>query len=445
MSTFPPAMFSGRSITVKLIVLAVLIVLLLIPAYLITGLVNEREGRREEVLKDIHGSWSQRQSLVGPLLMVPYRMDSGESRGKVGYACFVPQKLDIGGTLQTETRYRGIFQTTLYTADLKINGSFSPADLARLGVPETAILWSQTTLVMGLSDLRGVKDAVTVTWGDQQLPMEAGGAGDIPVGMHAQVPGEMVRSAAGPTDFSLSLSLKGSQGLSLVPVGKVTTAALRSAWPAPSFRGNFLPDQRQVTDAGFDATWKVLDVNSGIPAAWLADPRGSSALASTNAFGVDLPTMVDNYRNTLRTTKYAVLFIVTLFAVFFFSELFYGRRVHPIQYLLAGCGVVMFYLLLLSLSEHIPFLWAYLTASAAVVLLMAGYAQGSFHRVGITMTIAGTLSILYAYLYSLLQMEDYGLLIGSIGLFVALAAIMYATRKVDWYKLEEIGPRAVAG
>lgn len=426
-------------------VLAVLILILLVPAYLITQLIGERESRRSEVLEDIHNSWAQRQSVVGPLLAIPYRLsEAGDGRGRVGYACFAPQKLGITGALKTETRYRGIFQTTLYTADLTLAGAFGPADFDKLGVPSNAVLWDQATLVIGLSDLRGLKENVAVTWGDQSLAMDTG-ADQVPTlgaGMHVLLPAESLQSMAGTKDFSLKLSLKGSQGLSFAPVGRATTATLQSAWPAPSFKGRFLPEQRQIGGNGFEATWKVLDVNSGVPVAWLVGPRGTTPDMTAATFGVDLPLLVDNYRNTLRTTKYAVLFIVTLFAVFFFSEVFYGRRVHPIQYTLAGCGVVMFYLLLLSLSEHIGFALAYLIASLAVVLLMAGYAQGSFHRRGITVAIAGTLSVLYGYLYSLLQMEDYALLIGSIGLFVALSAIMYATRKVDWYALEEMGAKA---
>lgn len=284
--------------------------------------------------------------------------------------------------------------------------------------------------------MRGVKDPVVIQWDGQGLPTEAGTGSPTTLGpgLRTPVPAGSVRATSGQTRFSFHLRLKGSQGLTFVPVGKVTSVSIRSPWTAPNFRGTYLPERRQIGPSGFRAVWQILDVNRDLPQAWIGERQD---LASSASFGVDLPILVDSYRSTIRATKYALLFVFSIFAIFFFMEIFDDRRIHPIQYLLVGCATVVFYLLLLSLSEHVAFPVAYLTASLAVVALIGTYVHGVFGRRRMTTTVIAILSALYAYLYALLQMEDYALLLGSMAMFLALAGIMVATRRVDWYKLEQ--------
>jgi inner membrane protein len=235
--------------------------------------------------------------------------------------------------------------------------------------------------------------------------------------------------------FAFDLNVNGSSTFRILPLGKQTTMKLRSTRGKPSFSGAFLPDAREVNDTGFVASWKVLDLNRNIPPAWL----GGLAEIRNSEFGVDLRVPVDNYQESDRATKYAAMFIGLTFLTFFLIEVLSQIRLHPIQYLLVGLALVIFYLLLLSLSEQMSFGLAYSIASAAVVLLATSYIGAVLTSKVMTALVGGIFALLYSYLYVLLQLEDWSLLIGSLGHFAILAAVMYLTRKIDWYTLKEKG------
>lgn len=421
------------SITVKMVTVGLLILFLLVPASLISSLVSEREGRRSASLREVQKAWSERQTIRGPVLVVPLRVAERSEKAGTVYrvidSYFLPERLDVQGALDTETRYRGIYKTTVYTAKLRFTGSFAVPDVAGLGLAAPEPLWSSARVAVGLSDLRGLKDEPAIQWEGTARPLEAGTPGEGPLRGLAL---RLTEAPRGKTTFSFDLDLRGSEALQLLPAGRTTTVSLKSAWPTPSFTGAFLPDTRSVTDAGFAASWKVLHINRSLPQAW----TGARDDLDGALFGVTLMTPVDGYTSTLRSTKYAILFIFLTFLVFFLIEFFDERKLHPIQYLLVGAGIVLFYLLLLSLSEQMRFPWAYAVSSLGVVAVITGYAHGVFERRRVTATVGVTLTGLYAYLYTLLQLEDYALLLGSLGLFLALCAVMYATRKVDWYGLE---------
>ncbi|HSY61648.1 MAG TPA: cell envelope integrity protein CreD, partial [Cytophaga sp.] len=224
---------------------------------------------------------------------------------------------------------------------------------------------------------------------------------------------------------------------------KKTSVTLHSAWGNPSFEGYFLPDSSIITDTSTYATWKILQLNRNYPqyglGAFIRESEQAAGLQegqSDSSFGVRLMLPVDEYQKTNRSAKYAIMFILLTIVSFFFVEIINKKRVHPIQYLLIGFGIVLFYILLLSISEHLNFDSAYWISCAGIVLLIGAYTQSIFKRIKITLLISGILLILYVFFYALLQLQNYSLLMGSIGLFIILGATMYLTRNIDWYKEE---------
>ena len=231
------------------------------------------------------------------------------------------------------------------------------------------------------------------------------------------------------------MNLNGSGQISFLPLGKSTSVKLSSTWKSPSFNGPFLPDEREVNEQGFNATWKILNLNRSYPQQW----AGKNEKVAASAFGVKLFHPIDEYQQTMRSVKYAVLFITLTLVAFFLTEVINRVRVHPIQYLLIGSAICLFYLLLLSISEHSSFGLAYLVSSAASTGLVTLYSRSVLKSMPVSMTICGLMSFLYGFLYITLRLEDYALLIGSTGMFAVLAMVMYLTRKVDWYGVSENG------
>jgi inner membrane protein len=430
-----------NSVIAKTFLVGLLILVLLIPTAFIGVLISGREDRRNQAVNEIHSSWSGSQTVIGPLLTIPVRVSAKDDKGRIVWntveVLVLPDDLKIQGGIDTEPRYRGIYQTIVYTTHLTLTGSFSVPDFDRLGLKDDAVQSDQATVSLGLSDLRGVKDNAPLEWAGRRIPLDAGaGPAGVTQALTALVPAESLRAGAKNIPFALELNLKGSQSLYFVPVGKTTTVALKSAWPSPAFKGLFLPDERTVSASGFDARWKVLHINRNLP----QTSTGGALDFAPTAFGLELMIPVDQYVSAERAVKYEILFVFFTFLAFFFIEHFQTKRLHPIQYLLVGAGVVLFYLLLLSFSEQMPFPLAYALSAAAIVSVIGGYAHAVFGRASITGIVVSILAGLYAYLYTLLRLEDYALLLGSLGLLFALALVMHLTRRFDWYAVE--GPAA---
>lgn len=425
---------------IKLVTIFFLAIMLLIPTAMIRSLVVERKSRQAEATSEIVSKWGNEQRITGPILAVPYYTydldkDNKKTNEQKQLAYFLPDRLTISGMMLPEVRYRGIFQVAVYSTNIKVNGSFNSLNL-NLSGKYTVIDWKGAFLTIGISDLRGINDSISFSWNDSWLECEPG----VKIG-------EMIKSGITvnnilekePEDesftFSAEISLKGSQNLSFVPVGKETVVNLNSAWSNPSFEGAFLPVSREVSDDGFSASWRVLELNRNYPQKW----HGTIHNLDESAFGVSLLLAVDSYQIAERSMKYAILFISLTFMVFFFVEILRKLKLHPIHYILVGIGLVLFYLLLLSLSEHLGFGWAYIIASFGIIALITSYSKGIFKNNKLTLMMAGFLVILYSLLYILLQMQDYALLLGSVSLFVILAIVMYLSRNVDWYSIGRRG------
>ena len=424
----------GRSITFKLILVGILILLLLLPVSMVKGLIREREWRQARVVDEINAKWGQAQTVAGPILSIPYQKvveyETGKPSVVTCYIHLLPDRLQVQGSIDPQVRYRGIYQAVLYQSEVVIEGRFSHPVIDNDRIPEETILWQAAFVAMGITDMRGIRESIAGTFGGQPLLMEPGVETSDIFAAGVSAPVALERGAQG-YDFRLIVALNGSRQLSFAPVGRTTAVTLQSPWPDPSFTGAFLPVERAISPSGFTARWNVLHLNRNYPQSW----TGSGHTLDDSAFGVQLFRPVDLYQQAMRTAKYALMFIVFTFMAFFVSEVIHRMRVHPVQYLLIGLAIIIFYALLLSISEHTSFASAYLVASTAVVCLIAAYAKTILHNAAVTALVAGVLATLYGYLYILLQLEDYALLMGSIGLFVVLALVMYMTRKIDWYGL----------
>jgi inner membrane protein len=426
-----------ESVMLKILSIGFLILILLSPVSMITGLVGERQHTHDSAVEEVSAKWGFAQTIGGPVLTVPYlvhiRVDSNDVRTETRQAHFLPHDLRVEGTVVPEIRYRGLYRVILYTAALRISGDFARPDFARLGIAESDIVWKDAALSVGVTDMRGIRDSVPVTWGEQRFRTEPGvrETGVFDRGVNASVPESAGWLPEAKRSFTVVVNVNGSRDLSFLPVGKETTVRLTSAWQHPSFGGAFLPDQRDISANGFSASWKVLDLNRGFPMQW----TGSLGSQDSSAFGVTLVQPVDRFQKVTRATKYAALFVTLTFLAFLMVEVMRKKRLHPMQYLMVGLAVVLFYALVLSLSEHVPFAAAYLTAAAATVGLVCGYARAVVKEWSAALWIGGLLTSLYVYLYVLLQLEDYALLIGTLGLFVILGSVMFLTRKVDWYAI----------
>lgn len=431
-----PSFYETNVIFIKALVVGFLILALLIPTAMISGLISERESTQQAATQEVSSKWGDRQTITGLVLTLPYYAYARDTANRlirtVEYAHFLPNLLNIKGKIQPEKRYRGIFEVVVYKSDLQFSGNFKNLELAKLNIDPKDVLWEKAFVGLGISDLRGVKEQVKIKWNGSENLFNAGLETNqvIESGISANVP---IRpdSVSQIFDFQFDLKLNGSYWLYFAPVGKESIVDLNSDWASPSFSGSFLPDERQVSEKGFTAHWKVLHLNRNFPQQWLGNAQNITGAS----FGVDLILPADSYQQTTRSVKYAIMFLALTFTVFFFMEVLNGKFVHPIQYILVGLALCIFYVLLLSLSEHLGFSVAYWLASGAVVSLITFYARYVLQNNLLTGVLSGVLLILYGFLFVILQLEDYSLLFGSIGLFLALALVMFFSRKIDWYKI----------
>ena len=422
-----------NSVTLKMITMGTLVLLLLIPAWMIESLIREREGRRGQAIHEISQKWGNQQTLTGPILAVPYLVHAVDDDENVittrQRAFFLPDVLHVDGTLEPETRYRGIYEAVVYRSTLRVSGSFNPPDFSIWSINAGDILWDEASLHIGLSDLRGVDEQVVLDWNGQSLLFDPGITVDrlVESGISAQK--LMLSADSGPIDYAFDLTLKGSSSIMFTPVGKETNVALTSAWDTPSFDGAFLPDERDVSEDGFTASWTIFHLNRNYPQQW----RNANVNLLDSSFGARLLLPVDQYQKTMRASKYAVLVIVFTFLVFFFAEVRNKERIHPIPYLLVGLALCLFYTLLLAISEHSTFGISYVVSGLATIGLITLYTRALFVKQYLSWIVAGVLSTVYVFVFVILQLEDFALLVGTVGLFAALAITMYLSRSIDWF------------
>jgi inner membrane protein len=424
-----------RSITLKIVSVGILILLLLIPTAMIRNLISERQSRRDSVVKEISQKWGGSQTITGPFMTVPFKTYFEDKDGKrqfdLGYLHILPETLDIEGEIEPEVRYRSLFEAVLYNIRLHFKGSFKLPSISQLNIDSNNILWDKAYLSLGITDMRGIQDGIIMSFNKTHYDANPGlkTTDLVPAGVSTLVKTISPNEA---NSFSFDLNLNGSQQISLVPVGESNTVRINSSWPSPSFNGAFLPADHEVKKDGFSASWKILHLNRNYPQLW----EGAQYKVTESAFGVRLILTADIYQKSMRLAKYAIIFLFFTFATFFFSEIMNKQRIHPIQYILIGIAILIFYTLVLSLSEHMHFNYAYILSAASVTLMISGYAKAIISNSRFALSVLGILAILYCYLFVVLQLEDYALIMGSIGLFIILAVVMYMTRKINWYEIE---------
>ena len=447
-----------ESTTLKIIALGALFLALLIPLAMIQGLVRERGRNKTQVAHEIASSWGQPQIVVGPVLSATYRCTddpavSGNGCHKRRHTIqhVLPTVARWEGVLSPQERHRGIYETVVWAGALSFRGSYPrvPGEIEQSGSKLTLI---GAQVGLGLSDLLGVQEGSGLKRGSDIVSLRAG-AGTLTVpqqAVHVELSdSEVVESAAGAgargetLEIELALNLHGTRQLHFAPVASDNSVSLTSAWPSPSFGGRFLPHQQTVGSDGFEAEWRVSGFGNTFPERWWGDTSNLQP-AHASAFGVDLITPVDGYQLTTRATKYGALFVLLTFTTFFLLEVTSPVRLHPMQYLLVGAALCLFYLLLLALTEHLGFAVSYLVASIGVVSMISGYAISILRHLRWGLFLLAGLSALYVYLYVLLELEQMALLMGSVALFVILAVVMFITRDLDWYSLERNTRRAEA-
>ena len=419
----------------KALIIGGLTLFLMIPGFMLQDLVEERQERQKEASTEVGEKWGQKQVVIGPVLSIPYKdyeKNDSVTVEVIRFAHFLPNDLRVDGRLMPEKRYRSFYEIVVYNSNIHIEGQFAPIDAKVLSIAPDQLILKDAFIAMGISDLRGIEEQITMRWNQDSTTFNSGIATNdvLSTGISALVP--VAVDGKTPYLFSLDLTLKGSESLFFAPIGKEPQLKLASNWPTPSFDGAFLPDDRQVTDQGFSAFWKVLHLNRNYPQNWL----GSRNDITETTFGVNLFLPTDHYKKTLRTTKYAFILIAMTFLVFFFIEILNKKSVHPFQYLLIGFALCIFYALLLAFSEHINFNIAYWMAAPMTIGLIGVYAWNILGDRRLGGLVSGILLLLYGFIFTIVQLKDYALLIGSLGLFMTLALVMYLSRKIDWYNLD---------
>lgn len=421
------------SVSFKMFLVGFLVLLCYIPSLMVYGLVAERQGRQYEAINEISSKWGAAQTVSGPMMNLPNVIRARDEKGVVFdqtvNAAVAPKSVQVEVKVDTEIRYRGIFRVPVYTAEIAVSGVLSAAKA------DGRVLQNQITLDAGVSDLHGLVEQPKLLYGGKEITFVPGSTTYGATGMQALLPSP----PAEDTPFRYTLKLRGTESLDFLPSGQTMTVRMTSPWIAPSFVGGVLPTTYEITPAGFTSEWNVSPwwANGGAiaqPSTYTDQYGYEYQNANTGVtFGVKLLETTDFYTLVDRAIKYAILFIGLTFLVLFLVEVLHTERVHPFQYILVGAALCLFYLLLLSLSEHIGFLPAYLLSAAATVALVSWYSMSVLRHKKFGTSVGVLLAVLYAYLYALLQVEDYALLLGSVILFIILAAVMYVTRKVDWY------------
>lgn len=422
----------------KMLFIAILVLVLLIPMEMIKSLINERMHTADDATNEVYQSWSGPQTISGPVLSLTLKGQTTDAEGKPKFEQdtynILPNKLNINGNIATQELKRGIYEIVVYNAPIDITGNFVYTDeLKSIMNNYSNVEVINASIYMGISDLRGISEEVMIKFGDQQLNMNSG----LPSyslsisGLSSAVNIEQFLEGS-PIDFSTTLTLKGSKSIDFLPLGKTTSVELGSNCTTPSFTGNFLPSNRNVTNNGFTCDWKVVQVNRNYPQVILGNAY--SREINNSSFGVNVLIPLQHYQKSMRAVKYAVLIILLTFVVNFFVEMIQKKDIHPVQYLLIGLALCLFYSLLVSLSEHTSFTIAYIIAALMTDGLITCYLAGVLKIKKTALAIGGLLLLLYAFIFVLMQLESYALLAGSIGLFVLLAVLMHFSQKIEWYK-----------
>ena len=427
------------SLSLKVITITLLMLILLIPASMIKSIITERQYLRQSTISEVSKKWANSQSINGPILTIPLTYEEKVGDDEVAqytrYLHVLPEKLNINGQIDPTRLRRSIYEVVVYESNLAISGQFKidkPIDQNNL----KEIHYKNAFITMGISDLRGIKNQMQLEWNSKKLEVEPGSKIPeiISSGITISLP-DLTDMVDLSLDFGMTIDLQGSQNISFTPLGKSTDIIMNSEWPDPSFNGAFLPDERDVTDAGFSAKWNVLQLNRNYPQSWIGNFNIQNIRSS--AFGIDLILPLNDYLKSMRAAKYAAMTIALTFLIFFVIEILNHRKIHPFQYTLVGFALLLFYILLISISEHLNFNVAYFISSIVVIGMISLYSMSVFKKNKLSLLLMAILISVYGFVFTTMQLTEYALLMGSVGLAIILSLTMYFTKNINWYKLSE--------
>lgn len=434
-----PVNVSSRSASVKVAVIGFLTLVLLIPLGMIKGIIVDRQGNASIATLDIRNSWGGDQTVVGPILGLPYKVEmqtvygSAYSEEKVVY--LLAEEVSVSADVVAEERYRGLHKVPVFSADIGITGAFRLGALSSLGIESDQVDWSGAKIFLGVSDLKAIRKVPVVVANNTSVNFTTSGGGidGVPSRLSADLD-QLLNTTLSEMDllFDISVALNGSGSLQFLPLAENAEITMSANWPSPSFSGRRLPATREIREDGFDASWHASSLGRKLPAVWIGD-QAVRVDTAEDAFGARFIQPIGLYQLVLRATKYGVLFVGLTFVSYFLIEVIGSLALHPLQYLLVGFANTLFYMLLLSLAEHVGFDIAYGISAAASVVLISGYSASILLRRSRAALMAAVLTALYAFLYLTLKAESFALLAGSIGLWIVLATVMYLTRGINWY------------
>ncbi|WP_111684360.1 cell envelope integrity protein CreD [Winogradskyella tangerina] len=434
------------SITARMIIVGLLIMVLLIPLTYVNLLIEERAFRQQDVIREINGKWGNEVIMYGPILKVPYKSYSEtstynektdtyikETKTHTNYAYIFPETLDANVDVESKSIYLGNFESAVFTSKIQLTGGFNSIDLTSKDIQNEDILWDKASVIFKTTNLKGIKTEMQIEVNGTSYAYETNFIDSKSYGTHLdELETGFINEETLKEDFQFNMNVTydGSKQIQLIPVGKTTTMDMVSNWADPGFIGNYSPNDetRSISKKGFKVDWKVLSINRAFSQTYF------NKIPNLNqfAFGTKFVILVDEYQKSERSAKYGFLVIGLTFLLFFLIQTLSKINIHPFQYLMIGLALIMFYTLLLSISEHSNFLKAYLIAGISVVALITLYSRSILKNMKFPIFIGISLSALYAFIYVIIQLENYALLVGSIGLFVILAIVMYVSRKIDW-------------
>lgn len=479
---FPPSQPTfferlANSVILKLGIILFLVLLLLIPMESVKDLIRERKNRDQAVSNEIASKWGNKQVVSGPIIGIPYtysyNVNTTDEKGEIkvekhvekDYVFLVSKKLDVKSTVEPTYLKRGIYQTVVYNATVALGGEFDEIDLAKLDLNPEDLAWEKAKVFIGLSDLKGVKAVPKLNMGQAEAEFEVGNT-DVSLFEQTMVANVDLSDRSTKNQFEINLDIRGSRNLTVFPTSNETSIIVSGTWDNPSFNGGFLPEDRTISQQDFIAKWRIPSFSRKFPQQWkgargsmyqvssyeitdadypvTAIPEPYSASSGSNVqmsteqdmVQVNFLESVNNYQKTTRVAKYGILVVLLTFTSLFFTEVIKKQRVHIVQYVLIGCAMVLFYSLLLALSEHIGFNWGYLIAAIATIMLISSFIFGITKDKKIAFVFSGILSAFYIFIFSLMQLQDYSLIVGTIGVFVILALLMRLSTRVNWYQFE---------
>ncbi len=426
--------------TIKIILVGVLILLFLIPIGLIRHLISDRRNYQKEAIQSITEPLGGQTEIQGMVIAVPYKTyktsyDAEKNKTisvETKYVIFAPSEYLLDINVKPYYLTRGIFKVPVFTGTIDLKSAFSKFDYSYFDIEEKDVLKNEAVLILGLSSTKNLTCEPKINLKNKSLtisPVKYDKISPFRTSVFYNLSG---------VDFSQSIELsgiiefQGGENIKLHPIAADNAFTMTSDWKAPSFSGGWLPTKRELSENGFTASWNIAGLSTVYPKSWLSESKFIS-----ESVDVSFIIPVDAYKKTERSVKYALLFLVIPFIALLISEVFSKKRIHPVQYFLIGLADVIFYLLLLSVSEHISFDLTYFICAVCVCLATLFYASTIFKSIKWGSLVTGVQFISYIFLYGTLQAEDYALLIGSIGLFVVVVLLMIITRKIDWYVLNQ--------